>query len=66
MRYLGKVDNQINSLRSKQEETEDTIRRFQNEIHTLKRGSDETLDYGDKQVIKTRNKTSKKKRAYLA
>ena len=66
MRHLGKVNNQINSLRSNQEEIEDTIRRFQNEIHTLKRDSNETLDYGDKRVIKARNKISKRKRACLA
>jgi len=68
MSYLGKVDDRIDSLRSDRKETRDTIRRFQNEIHTLKRGSDETSDYGDEWVVKTGNKimASKRKRARLA
>ena len=56
MRHLGKVDDRIDNLRSDWEETRDTIKRFQNEIHTLKRGSDETLDYKDKRVVKAGNK----------
>jgi hypothetical protein len=68
MSYLGEVDDWIDSLRSDREETRDTIGRFQNEIHTLKRVSDETSDYGDERVAKARNKitVSKRKMARLA
>ena len=62
MSHLGKVNDRIDSLRSDWKETRDTIGRFQNEIHTLKRGSDETLNYGDERVAIT---VSKRKRARL-
>jgi len=68
MRHLGKVDDRIDSLRSDWKETRNIIRRFQNEIHTLKRGSDETSDYEDERVAKARNKITafRRKRARLA
>ena len=67
MSYLRRVDNQINSLKSNQEKIKDTIGQFQNKIYTLKRGSNKTLDYGDKWVVKAKNKiiVFKRKRARL-
>ena len=62
MSHLGKVDDRIDSLRGDWKKTRDTIGRFQNEIHTLKRGSDETLNYGDERVAIT---VFKRKRASL-
>jgi len=68
MIYLEKVDNWINSLRNDWEEIRDTTKWFQNKTHTLKRGSDETLNYRDKWVTKAGNKITafKRKRACLA
>ena len=62
MSHLGRVDDRIDSLRSDREKIRDTIGRFQNEIHTLKRGGDETSDYGDERVAKARNKITAFKR----
>lgn len=52
MRHLGMIDDRVDSLTSDQEEMGDTIKGLENEVHSLKIGTHEALDYGDERVGK--------------
>ena len=68
MSQLGKLNDRMDTLRSEKVQMGYAIEEVQKEVHNLKKGIDETLEYEDEQIEKAGSKitASKRKRARLA